>query len=185
MTRNRRKGAEQRYNLKMMRKHAPAPDLLDTALKVPTRPAYQPSMTSGYVKYNIFPETIEELVQRLGVHGEAAAIDALWSAVTRWLMRTSGYGDLSNPYAVASLAVTLCKDYDRKRLSFPCYPSKQATLVLDDLSYDNRQETLRIAAETIADCLKVGALIITPADVKCTYQITSTIAANNTAASKE
>lgn len=158
-----------------MRKHAPVPDLLDAALKLPVRPAYEPPMASSFVKYNIFPETLDELMARLGEHGEAGAINVLWGAVTRWLLRSYGDDVLSNPYAVASLAVTLCCAHDRKRLGYPCYDSKRTTLVLGDLSEDNRQEALRVAAETIVDCQRAGSLIVTANDVKTTYQIITSI----------
>lgn len=176
----KRKGAQQRYNLKMMRQHMPARDAdsLNLGIKPLIPPAYDIASRRAYVVYKMFPDTLDELNSRLGVHGEAGVMDTLWSTVSRWLMNCYGTGALSNPQEVANLAVKLCRAHDRQRLGYPAYSSKPATMVLDDLNEDNRQEAMRVAAETIVHCQRAGMLVASASDIKFTYQIVTSIAAN-------
>ncbi len=156
----------------MMRKFVPVADRdpLDLGIIHPA-PAYDTANRVGWVAYKIFPDTLEDLGSRLGIHAEAGIIDTLWSPVSRWLLKSYGTDQLSNPYDVASLAVRLCMFHDRKRLGFPVYPDNAIRFALDDLTEDNRQEALRVAAETIVDCQRAGMHEPTAGDIKHTYQL--------------
>jgi hypothetical protein len=101
---------------------------------------------------------LEQLRVKCREYGEAAVIDAKWTAIGSWLMK-SGYdapSQLRNPYRLVSAVISMCREQDRARTGYPHWKGGTFRLALDELSPDSREEALRVAEETVADWEKVG-----------------------------
>lgn len=152
--------------LRNIRRDAPRGDRGSPALTPSPKPD-----ASGYVSHSIYPRTLGELRTHSRDYADAAVADALWATVTAWLMNGPHEMDLSNPTAVANLAVSMVRENDMVRLGWPHHAGKEWPLPrLSVLSPDVREEAERVAAETLADWKKAGRPHLGADRVKTTYQ---------------
>jgi hypothetical protein len=115
----------------------------------------------GYTRYNYFAETLEELEQKLGVHGPSAVAVVRWAAVSLWLRRSwperEREGLLSNTYSEAGRAVRVMKDADRTRFDYPRSDGKSWSCPLEGLPPEDAAAVRRIAEQTVADWERAGS----------------------------
>jgi hypothetical protein len=153
--------------LKLIRANSPPQDRGTLALAPP--PPVAPSVP--FNRYRMFSTTLDQLRADCGEHGEVAVRDALWGAVSTWLLHGPDYGALTNPMRVAIVSVILCRDHDRLRLNFPLSASSEAiTDVLPSLSPDAQAEARLVAAETFADWERAGRPGITSKRMRSAHQ---------------
>ena len=161
-----------RRTLLAIRQSVPEADRHEPALAPSNLPQWATARDgSRYVAVSIYPRTIDELRQLCREYGEAAVCDLHWSCVVIWLMNAPDKADLSNPFAVASVAVGMIWERDRTRLAWPRHDGEEWNPpALNFLSPDVRDEAELVAAETLSDWERAGKPYMGRDRIRCTYQ---------------
>ena len=147
-----------RPTLKNMQRQAPPQDRGGAAL-ASNRPRYDTQ----------FARTLDELRERCGDAGEWAALDARYIAITVWFMRAMP--KLANPYEVASVSHSLCREEARYASGLPCpegiYP---ALPIIRRISPESRDEARQVTADTVRQWEAAGMPCLTPDLITRTHQ---------------
>lgn len=125
----------------------------------------------------LFPQTLDALGAMCGVYGLAAIAAAQWAAVSGYLMKD---GKLTNPTAVAMVAVQYCRSDDRARLGYPDWQGRKVTSAFPDLSRQSQCEARLVADETLADWRAAGSPYL-PRHIRQTYQYIQSCIASGSA----
>ncbi len=143
--------------LAAIRKAAPEQDRSSPALSRKEDPQSFRSESTRYVPVDLRPRDLDQLSRMVGPYAEAAGVQAVWGAVSRWLMWQSNNDALSNAIKVASVALVLCVESDAWRLGYPNLSGERDTPVLHTLTLEAHEEARRVGAETIADWERAGS----------------------------
>ncbi|WP_213981058.1 hypothetical protein [Sphingomonas sp. dw_22] len=131
----------------------------------PPRPDYVP-------KVALFPQTLDDLMNRAGPYADATKAYVEWGAVTVWFMKDADKALASAfiPIEVASLSIVLVREAVRIETGWPCLSGTPVTPELYDLPDDAQQIARRMAAD-IHDLWKnAGRPYLRPSDFKYAFQ---------------
>jgi hypothetical protein len=135
-------------------------------------PVFQPAKPP-YKRLGYFAETLDELRAKFPEHGEAAANDARWFAVSIWLLKGEyRHSGLSNPEPVASVAVDLCRSHNMATSGIPHHAGKEWIDAFNGLTPESQCEAVRVAEETIKDWERAGQPRLTSELIRRTQQYT-------------
>lgn len=145
------------------------PDLHDWgtgAAPKPSRPDYVP-------KVPLFPQTLDDLMNRAGSYADAAKAELEWGAVTVWFMKDADKALASAfiPVEVASLSIVLVREAVRAEMGWPSLSDSPVPPALYDLPDDAQQIARRMAADIHALWENAGRPYLRPSDCKfaCQY----------------
>jgi hypothetical protein len=126
----------------------------------------------GYVPTKYYAETLEDLAIKLGEHGPAAVSATRWSSVIVWMMKMPWPRDgiLSNPYPLASKAVSLVQRHEMASLGYPHHAGEEFVSPMDDLPAFAWQGIMSAALETMTDWEQAGYPYLTLDRIKSTQQ---------------
>ena len=108
----------------------------------PPRPDYVP-------KVHVFPQTLDELMQRAGPYADAAKAHVEWSAVSVWLMKVSPNPALAAAFITeeaASLSVLLTRHAAEHEANWPKLSDNPVSPALYDLPEDAQNISRHTAA---------------------------------------
>lgn len=131
------------------------------------------SPRSNYVpKVPLFPQNLDDLMQRAGPYANAAKAEVEWSAVTVWFMKDADKALASAfiPIEAASLTIVLVREAVRNEAGWPSLSDNPVTPELYDLPEDAQQIARRMAADVHALWEAAGRPYLRPSDCKFAFQ---------------
>jgi hypothetical protein len=131
----------------------------------PSRPDYVP-------KVAIVPQTLDDLMQRVGPYADAVKVHLEWGAVIVWLMK-EGYAVLAVsdlPSAVASLSVILTREAEEHEAGWPRLSGPCVTPAIYGYSPDSQCEARRSAAQARSIWEANGRPYLRPSDCMFAFQ---------------
>jgi len=131
----------------------------------PSRPDYVP-------KVPLFPQTLDDLMNRAGSYADATKAYVEWGAVTVWFMKDADKALASAfiPVEVASLAIVLVREAVRKETGWPSLSGSPVIPELYALPDDAQQIARRMAADIHALWEAAGRPYLRASDCKFAFQ---------------
>ena len=164
----------QNATLKVLRRRAPVQDRGNKALA----PGAAPNRyDTNYVPVYLYARTLDELRDKLGEYGDAAAAQARWGAIGVWMMRAeiNDPRPKCHPGEIAAIALRVCRSLDTAKLW--ALRSPPANPVLHDHSPECIREAQLIGAEMAAEWELAGSPHLGPRDIKHTQQLAQSLIA--------
>ncbi|WP_288410825.1 hypothetical protein [uncultured Sphingomonas sp.] len=120
----------------------------------------------------IFPETLDDLMQRAGPYADAVKAHLEWSAVAIWIMKdgSKALQTAGISAAIASVSVLLVKAADEHAAGWPSLCGKIVTPAIYGYSSDSQREARRSAAEIYAIWEANGRPYLRASDCKLGFQ---------------
>ncbi|VXC99399.1 conserved hypothetical protein [Sphingomonas sp. AX6] len=135
--------------------------------------APEPSPPDYVPKAHLFPQTLDDLMQRAGPYDRAAKAHVEWTGVSVWLMKTDCSAQLEAaglPFAVADLSVLLVKEAEEHDAGWPRLSGPSAIPALYGYSPDSQCEARRSAAQVRSMWEAQGGPYVRPSDCKFAFQ---------------